>query len=189
MARMDDCQNRANFFLLFVCGMKLLRIFRRSARANPRQNFFVMRAASLAAQSVNAGANGDAIKPRLHIFMLRFLIAPQFQKNFDGQFFGAAAISDDALDDASDARIVRAKKRFNIERRGGGVHVGNGFARGVHNMHNAARKNFMTASIETLNCADCTDCFSVTNERKWRQVKDQAVGSGNARAVQVSVTC
>src|ERR1700733_2985747 len=127
--------------------MKLLRIWRRGAGTDPRENFFVMRAASLAAKSVYAGTNGNSIEPCLHIFVLRIFVAPQLQKNFHGKLFRAPAIADNAFDDASHSRIVSAKERLDIERRGGGVHVGDGFAGCVHNMHNAARKNFMTAII------------------------------------------
>ena len=158
MARIYGGENRADSFLFFVCGMKLFGICRCALWTNPGEYPFVMCAASLATEPVNAGANSNAIEPRFHIFMLRFLIAPQFQKNFHGEFFGAAAIADDAFDDAGDSRIVGAKKRFDIKWRGCGVHVGNGFAGCVHDMHNAARKDFMTGAIGTLNRIDCTAC-------------------------------
>jgi hypothetical protein len=77
-----------------------------------------MHAASLAAKSVNAGPNSNAIKPRFDIFVLGFSIAPQFQKNFHGKFFGAAAVANNTFDDAGHSRIVSVKERFDIEWRG-----------------------------------------------------------------------
>ncbi len=88
-----------------------------------------MCAACLAAKFVYADTNGDAIKPRFNIFTLSFLIFPEFQKHFDGQLFGASAIPDDALNDASDARVLGAKKSFDIEQNLAGIRVGDRFRR------------------------------------------------------------
>src|SRR5579864_5150647 len=106
MAWIDSAQDRADFFLVFICGMKVFRIGSGALRANPCQHAFVVRAASLSAEAINSGADGDAIEPGFHTFMLSFRIAPQFQKNFHGEFFGTTTISDDALNDAGDSRVV-----------------------------------------------------------------------------------
>jgi len=166
MARIYASENRADLFLLFIRRVKLFGICRCALRANPCEDSFVVRAASLAAESINSGANSDAIEPCVHIFVMSFRIAPQFQKNFHGEFFGAATIADDALNDAGDSRIVGAKERFDVEWRGGGAHVGDSFSGCVHGRYNAARKKIMTAHIETLKRADCTSRGLATPQEK-----------------------
>ena len=41
---------------------------------------------------------------------------PEFPKHFDGEFFGARRVADDAGNDAGDARVVGVEDGFEIER-------------------------------------------------------------------------
>ena len=144
LTRVDGGQGGANSFLLLAGGVDLLWCGRRTAGADPGEKAFVVRATSLATESVNPGADGDAVEPAFHIFVVSLLVAPKFQEHFDGKLFGARAIPHYSGDDSGHARVMSAKEQVDIELRRCSGDVGDGFAGCVHNGYNAARRESVT---------------------------------------------
>ena len=77
-------------FLLFGGGVKL---FGRGNAANDREQAFIAVAPGLPAQFVEAEADGGAVEPGFRLRRVGARRAPEANKRFDGEFFGASRIA------------------------------------------------------------------------------------------------
>jgi len=130
LARGERGEDDADAVLLFGGGVEL---FGRWIAANDCEEALVALAAGLAAEFVEAKADGGAVEPRFGLRRVGLRGAPEADEGFDGEFFGAGGIADDSGDDACYAIEAGAEEGFNVEGCGGrGRGFEDGFTRCGH---------------------------------------------------------
>jgi hypothetical protein len=110
-----------------------VKLFGRGVAAHDGEQAFVASAACLAAEFIEAEVDCGAIEPGFGLRRVGLRGAPEADECFDGEFFGASGVADDAGDNSRDAIESSAEERLDVERRGGrGCGFEDGFAGCVH---------------------------------------------------------
>lgn len=112
LARGERCENGAHAILLFGGGVEL---FGRGIAAHDGEQAFVAITARLAAKFVEAEADGGAVEPGFGLRRVGARSAPEADEGFNGEFFGAGGVADDAGDDSRDAIESSAEERLDVE--------------------------------------------------------------------------
>jgi hypothetical protein len=112
LARIDGCQQEADFLPLFGGGANLFRSWR---AANAREQGFLPGPASLTAQFVQSLAHGSPIQPASRFVAMRLRTAPELQEHFHGEFLGARGIAGDSGYHLGNAFVLIPKDGLNIE--------------------------------------------------------------------------
>jgi hypothetical protein len=110
---LDPPQDGAYLFGLLIGGTQILGSGH--AAETPEQRL-VPGAPGSSAKLIQAGSDCRAHQPRLKVIRLHTLTCSQPEENFNGEFFGARGVANDAGNETGDVGVMGAEEKVEIER-------------------------------------------------------------------------